>query len=525
MLIGLVQERPSRIDVDPIARVFVMENHDDAYRLWHDAGVKQRVLIHLDAHHDMWWVPDTASTTIANFICPALRDDIVKEVVWVVPDPAWETSRSRRHILRHVRRIIESYPGPSHRFRLGNNQVSTRVLGKSLTVCSLASLPRFDETVLLDIDVDFLVTPRVSHGKGNEHRALPWCWPEDLLAGLCAGNIRSDLVTIAYSVEGGYTPLKWKYLGDELAVRLRQPSRCLPTIQGMRLMRDAAFAAHEGELEVAEEKYHQAMNLLPTSPGPSYHLAYLCVGVDRIAEAQKYYQRALAIDPSYRTASNSGGLLCQSGGRLDLAQQEFLWALALDPQDVYAHLGLGRLAAQRGRWSEAEALLRQSLALDSHLTDSYRALGDVLVKQGRREEAIRAYEQSLKVALAGHKPLEAPIATSAECDRPSDPDHSLIHARLARLYELEGDASRAISSYQISIAGGYDGVFLRSRLAHLYLKEYRWQKSAEEVWKALKMVPFELSKAGRRLGHHLRRAIKGALKLCLPLEAKMSSAR
>lgn len=34
--------------------------------------------------------------------------------------------------------------------------------------------------------------------------------------------MRWDLATIAYSVEGGYTPIQWKYVGDELAARLRQ---------------------------------------------------------------------------------------------------------------------------------------------------------------------------------------------------------------------------------------------------------------------------------------------------------------
>jgi hypothetical protein len=154
-------------------------------------------------------------------------------------------------------------------------------------------------------------------------------------------------------------------------------------------------------------------------------------------------------------------------------------------------------------------LLRKSLALDGHLIDAYRALGEVLVKQGRREEAIWAYEQSLKLALAGYKPLEGPIATCANGDRLVDPDHCRVHARLARLYELKGATTDAISGYRISIAGGDDGVLLRSRLAHLYLRQNLWRKFAQEAWQAVKVIPVDLRKAGRRLLRHMRLAIKG----------------
>jgi hypothetical protein len=359
-----MDERGSLVGLDPIDRVFMMENHDDAYHIWCKAGVKQRVLIHIDAHHDMWWVTDANSITIANFICPALKDDIVREIFWVVPDLTWKTSRSRRPILHHVRNIAESYPGVRHPLQVGTNQISTVVLGKPLRICTLASLPRIDESVLLDIDSDFLVIPRVSYQESDEHGALPWCWPEDLLAQLRARHVRADLVTIAYSVEGGYTPLKWKYFGDELALRLKQPNHGEVTIQGMGLIREAAVAAHHGDLVTAEERYHEAGDLLPAFPALYYHLAHLYVETGRIGDGQKFYQQALALDPSYRTAYNSAGLHHLSERHLREAEREYRRTLALDPQDAHAHFGLGRLAAKRRYWGEAEVLLRKSLALD-----------------------------------------------------------------------------------------------------------------------------------------------------------------
>lgn len=503
-----MDEQGSRVGLDPIGRVFVMENHDEAYRVWRDAGVQQRILIHIDAHHDMWWIEDSDLISIANFICPALKEDMVREVFWVVPDQTWESARRRKAVLTHIRRITTKYPGGSHPVQVGNNQISTVVLGKPLRICSLGSLPRIDESVLLDIDIDYLVIPYVSYGESDRHGPLPWCWPDALVARLRASNIRTDLATIAYSVEGGYTPLKWKYLGDEVALRLRQPNHGEPGVQGMELIREAALAAHRGDLAAAEEKYRQVIGLLPASPAPYHHLAHLYVKMGRNSDGQKFYQGALALDPSYRTAYNSAALSSYSDRRFRAAEREHRRVLALAPDDAYAHFGLGRLAAQRKRWHEAEALLTKSLELDGHLIDAYRELGDVQVKLGRHEKAIGAYERSLKLALAGHKALEGPIVTNPEANRLLDSDHGRIHARLARLYALQGATAEAIAGYRMSIAGGYDGVLPRSRLARLYLKQHRWGKSAHEAWQAPTAVPNDLRQAWRCLRRHLRLAIK-----------------
>ena len=104
--------RESRqVGIESIESVFVMENHDEAYRIWRDAGVRQATLVHVDAHHDMWWNPEPNSLTIADFICPALKDDLIRQVFWVVPDRTWERRKSRKAVLRHLREVVAGYPG------------------------------------------------------------------------------------------------------------------------------------------------------------------------------------------------------------------------------------------------------------------------------------------------------------------------------------------------------------------------------------------------------------------------------
>jgi tetratricopeptide (TPR) repeat protein len=492
----------------PLTRLVVMENHDAAYQVWLESGLRQRVLIHIDAHHDMWWTPDGAPVTIANFICPALKDDLVREVFWVVPDPSWESTRTRRPILRHLRAILKGYPGPSSSVRVTDREMSAVVLGKPLHVLPLRHLPLIQEPALLDIDVDYLLIPRVSHGETDRHAAVPWCWPEELLSRLAELHIRTDLATIVYSVEGGYTPLKWKYLGDELALRLRQPGADDLGAQAMSLLREASLAAQRGDVKAAETCQQQAKTLLPDSAAPCYHLAQLCLDSGRHDVARALYQEALARDPSYRTPYNSAGIACYGQGRLEDSRREHKRTLALDPNDAYAHLGLGQIAADQKRWADAESFLRAALALDDCLPDAWRQLGRVLTKQKRYHEAISAYQRGLKLVLHGRKPLTDYIITQPPSGLVIDPHHCKTHVELAQLYEATGAIGPAINGYRIGIAGGQDGVLVRLRLARLYLRQRQWRQTAGQTWQAVKASPMAGWQAYRRMLRHVRRSAR-----------------
>jgi len=94
-----------------LSRVSRFENHDQALLVWRNSGCADRILVHVDAHHDMWWVHPGQAVTIANFVSAALQDNLLREIFWVVPDRSWESAKKRRQILHHLRRIQEDFPG------------------------------------------------------------------------------------------------------------------------------------------------------------------------------------------------------------------------------------------------------------------------------------------------------------------------------------------------------------------------------------------------------------------------------
>src|SRR5215469_17055969 len=90
-----------RIGADPVDKVFLIENHDQAYYIWRDAGVRNRTLLHIDAHHDMSWADDKSTINIGNFICRALKEALIQEIFWIVPDPTFQDAKNQKPVLRH----------------------------------------------------------------------------------------------------------------------------------------------------------------------------------------------------------------------------------------------------------------------------------------------------------------------------------------------------------------------------------------------------------------------------------------
>ena len=467
-------------------QVHLIENHDKAYYLWRDAGIKNRILVHIDAHHDMKWIDDEELITIANFICPALKEKIVREVYWVVPDRTWETAPGRNALRRHLKEIIKKYPGEQAVTRWEDRHIRTAVLECPFIVCTLSSLPSFSEDVLLDIDTDYLTIPSVSFYGWDRHDPLPWRWPTELVSSLHAAHVSSDFVTIAYSVEGGYTPLKWKYLGDEVAARLKLPQQ-MDAPEPYDKMREALIAQNQGDLATAQKNFRSVGDKLGSPP--HFALAHLLANAGRTEEARRFYERALALNPSYRNAWANAGLVFYGNGRYEAAEDACRRTLLLDPTDPYSHLGLGWIAARRKRWEQAVSEFSASLALQPDLIDAQRGIAHALEKGGQLENAIRAYEKSIKLALEGRKPLGSEILTNPALNRFLDRHFGRIQARLARLYERKGDFEQAIACYRMGIRSGYDRPSIRFRLASLYAKKRRWDDAYLQAFEGLRETP------------------------------------
>jgi tetratricopeptide (TPR) repeat protein len=499
--------------------IHIMENHDAALAHWRAAG-RDRILVHVDPHHDAWFTGDNVPVNAANFVGYALRERLIREWYWVVPDSSFASAQNRGLLLAAMRKLIGSYPGrgaPIQEVRFAksgeprNNAFRTSLLGVPLTVCTLDAIPTVAENVLLDLDVDFMTTPRVNYSRGNDaHPALPWCWPDEILDRIAKKNLRWDVATIALSVEGGFTPLAWKYLGDELSLRIEANPDAAARLHGYELMRQAAAAGSEGRSqEEALKLCCEATLQLPESAAPLWHRAQFLLDQSldvtleearapgRAAEARELRAQAIALDPSYRTPYHTEGLWHYAAGRTLVAKHAFLRTLALDPQDAVSLVGLARLAMRRKQWAEAEKLLRRAIESDANLLDAHRALGKTLAQQRRYREAAAAYEVSLRLALAGHSSLFGSSVISTEPARWADRRHWRTLWNLAEARERAGDYEQAQAAYRMAAAGGQDGVRMRARLARVALRRGYWNEAAREILAAAARIPGAIKDALR----------------------------
>ncbi|HOX22410.1 MAG TPA: tetratricopeptide repeat protein, partial [Elusimicrobiales bacterium] len=165
-----------------------------------------------------------------------------------------------------------------------------------------------------------------------------WITPRQLSKTLSKKIHNPALITIAYSTNGGFTPMNYRHLADELAFYFA-PQR---------------FAHHY-------KRSRRAAGLFA---------AFLA------SKDKTCYAEAAKLEPAYRGPDNSLGMLYLAKERRKDARKEFELILAADPHNPCALFGLGRVLLDKKSYAKALPLLRNALRLSTGRFKSQRA--DVL---------------------------------------------------------------------------------------------------------------------------------------------------
>jgi len=345
--------------------ICIIEDHDRALKIWKDNKVKSVDLVHVDAHVDfdfykilpVKYIVECSRSLkelkrnlenniafnhyidnldeqvyVGNYIYPALRDGIVKDFYWVIPGGRDEFKASLNRIKALLERFSRKGSGRNVSYELRGEMIVSTLLGRKFTVCTLDYLPEFKQSVLLDIDVDFLFNKSYADTGGAMGIKMmkPWLSPENLVKTLKGRLKNIRVATIAYSVNEWYTPMRYKHFGDEIAYHL-SPSRF-----ARRFKRSLKAGAYFNEF------------ILTGSP--------------------RCYRAAVKLNRSYRAKENNYGFYYLARRRFSAARGEFLRILKADPSNPACLLGLGRIFMERrdfvlaGEYfSKAIALLHSSL--------------------------------------------------------------------------------------------------------------------------------------------------------------------
>lgn len=378
----------------------LMEDHREAYFYWTELGIRDHVCLHVDAHLDVsdlkapgYEVAQSPEINCGNFLLPALANGIVSSLVWVVPEhlPGEESLLDwlQSELQNWLRLRLTDYQS----LESVGRRVEGTLLGKPFTVCFAKDLPAIERPVVLDIDIDYFLAADDSL----------WQSPQELAAHL--RGLRPGAITIAYSVQGGYTPPRYRYLAPLTEIALKAPEQAeelwsalhggpsVGTESGTLSWVPPALLAIEGRLDEAAE----------LEPG------YLTQAVDKVSAALMRDQLEQAESHLQnvecpREASFMRGMIALK--RRDFALVVKCWGKLLDTEQlgtdtqVYLLTNCGRAYLQSGLFKEARRCLKKAAHLSRNDPEILALLARAENGDGKPEEAAKLFRRSVKLAPA-----------------------------------------------------------------------------------------------------------------------------
>ncbi len=357
---------------------------------------------------------------IGNYVYPAMREGIVNNFYWVVPGSAEDFQKSRKALKNLLRGLLGQ---SGHRLfktlREGKGFLRFNFYGRRFFVCCLDALPTLKQPILLDIDADFLVTKNIQEDSPLKHigqRRLR-VKPSDLVCALRDKLKLIKIVTISYSVNGGWTPMRYKYLGDELAY-------CFSPLK--------FFSSYRRSLGAARA-----------------FASFLESG------RAEDYECAVRIHPGYRAEDNNYGPLYMSKGNYILAKKEFRKIMKVDPKNPAAFLGMGRLFLRKKEYAKAQKCLLFAWQLSGRQR-FFKPLKRVIpLELGRAAFWLKKPKES-EMWLLRHRKLF-----------PLEPEGYFLSGLLA---ENKRDFQKAAYFYKDALRLGWDSVEGLLRLAKISLR-------------------------------------------------------
>ncbi|HZN54210.1 MAG TPA: tetratricopeptide repeat protein [Candidatus Polarisedimenticolaceae bacterium] len=485
----------ARVGVDPVPSVHLFENHSTSLVVWRRAGARDRILVHVDGHSDLDWLPDATIARLAaaepdelprlelhpyalddstharfaiwDFVYPAFRLGVVREYVWVVPDgtladAAAASDLVRRMILGKMQMVSLEDAGRLHR---EGRTIRGTLYGLPVTVCELNDLPSFAEPVLLDIDLDFMTTASAT---SQEVTAEPWIAPDALVARLRERGVRADIATLSYSTVGGYLPPASRWVGPATAAELARTASSPDDRSRRRLAADTAFAQGRDAEAVAILSELAAGH--PEDGSIAYALARAYARMGRSSDRADAWSAAVAADPILEHAVLFEADALWMSQRYAEALELYRSYRRDHPSGPYRAYGLRREAGcllRTGRDAEAIAAFRKVTALAPRHGDTRLDLGVLLREQGDLDGAVAELSRAREIL-----PSLGAYAMA-------------LGATLAR----RGDLARAIEQVQAAVALRPTWTQARTNLGVLLLEAGRTADAAEQLSAAATLEP------------------------------------
>ena len=378
--------------------ILLMEDHREAYFSWKERALTGGTCVHVDAHLDVCdrRVPGYSGVrpeiNCGNYLLFALNEDIVSKLVWVVP-PHLKGELSlldwaREELQAWVHLTVSEY----NSLETQNRYVRGTLLGKPFIICESTNLPPLEGPVFLDIDADYYLTLDDS----------VWQSPLELKSDL--KNLRPTVITIAYSVQGGFTPLHRRYLGD-LTVAAYQDYEQAERYENYLSQDDppppespvwlrASHYLRDG-LQLESARYRQAVDLDRNFRADLVDLAWWRLSRKAYVEAQRWIDQ---LEPGLEREYLSG-LSCLYQKSFSQANRHFKDLLNHQELEISTRRHLLELRARAllgvEDFETTEAVCQEALKLNRRDGDLWSLLAAAQHGARRLESAARSYRKAI----------------------------------------------------------------------------------------------------------------------------------
>jgi tetratricopeptide (TPR) repeat protein len=434
--------------------ILLIEDHHEAYYAWRERRFKKMTLVHLDAHIDFGFqevkdVPLILNearsfselksqlekavlfrrkkfeleklTHIGNYIYPAMRDGIVAEFYWVIPGDICEFRKCLGILKWLLRDLKKEDPCPADAPPLIQpGFIKTRLYGRPFYITSLETLPRLKGSVLLDIDTDYFVIDSLRRADPTHQiaRREPWIGTDEFMGILRKKISRSRCTTIAYSVNGGFTPMVYKTLGDRLAEGLGCRDQALADL----LTAGEHFcgfreAFNRKDFTAARDFYGKALTLNSAYHAPDNNYGPLYFQIEDYRRAEKEWQGMMRVDGCDVNALAGLGKIRLARRKYREAKDYFAAALQSEADHKDSLIGLAETEFHLKHYGEAAALIEVYERLDSMQGYSRFLSGKILEKTKRPQAALAKYKEALQLGMDHVEILIRLVRLSKHYDR------------------------------------------------------------------------------------------------------------
>ncbi len=152
----------------------------------------------------------------------------------------------------------------------------------------------------------------------------------------------------------------------------------------------------QGNLDEAEKKYKEALQIFPGNVSICVNLGNLYTKLNDLNEAVAYYQRSLDIKETLEAYNNLGKIFNKLE-KHEEAIASYRKALEIDSNNTEVYYNLGVVLYEQGMLDESKNAFNKAIACDHEFVEAYNSLAIVQYDLHTIDEAVETLEKALQI--------------------------------------------------------------------------------------------------------------------------------